>query len=79
MIRLPGYVVLLSVCCTTAVAEVTAYAGATLIDGTGRPAFFDLTDRVPYEEEVEWIKAHVPDTLRAVEIAREVQAESSSG
>lgn len=123
MIRLPGYVVLLSICCTTAVAEVTAYAGATLIDGTGRtavenatvliegdrivaagpgveipegahvidvrgkwvvpglidshihfmtsgrmytrPAFFDLTDRVPYEEEVEWIKAHVPDTLRA--------------
>ena len=30
-----------------------------------RPAFFDLTDKVPYEEEVEWIKAHIPDTLRA--------------
>ena len=104
-------------------ADVTAYTGATLIDGTGRgavdnatvlvtgdriaaagsgvevpagarrvdvrgkwivpglidahvhfmtsgrmytrPAFFDLTDKVPYEEEVEWIKAHIPDTLRA--------------
>ena len=30
-----------------------------------RPAFFDLTDKVPYEEEVAWIKAHIPDTLRA--------------
>ncbi len=31
-----------------------------------RPAFFDLTDKVPYEEEVEWIQRHVPDTLRAL-------------
>ena len=30
-----------------------------------RPAFFDLTDKVPYEEEIEWIKTHIPDTLRA--------------
>ena len=30
-----------------------------------RPALVDLTDRVPYEEEIEWIKAHIPDTLRA--------------
>ena len=110
-------------CCGTVNAEVIAYAGATLIDGTGRapipnatvlveddritaagsgvdvpqgarivdvrgkwivpglidshvhfmtsgrmytrPAFFDVTDKVPYEDEVAWIKAHVPDTLRA--------------
>ena len=123
MTRFPAYVALLSVCCGTAIAEVTAYTGATLIDGTGgpstenatvlveddriaaagpdvavpegarvidmtgkwivpglidahvhfmtsgrmytRPAFFDLTDKVPYEEEVAWIKAHIPDTLRA--------------
>lgn len=123
MTRLPAYVALFSVCCSTAIAEVTAYTGATLIDGTGgpstenatvlveddriaaagpdvavpegariidvtgkwiapglidahvhfmtsgrmytRPAFFDLTDKVPYEEEVAWIKAHIPDTLRA--------------
>lgn len=30
-----------------------------------RPAFIDLTDKVPYEEEIEWIKTHIPDTLRA--------------
>lgn len=30
-----------------------------------RPAFFDLTDKVPYEEEIRWIKDHLPDTLRA--------------
>ena len=30
-----------------------------------RPAFFDLTDKVPYEEEVEWIKSNIPGTLRA--------------
>ena len=30
-----------------------------------RPGFFDLTDKVPYEEEVAWIKTHIPDTLRA--------------
>ncbi len=30
-----------------------------------RPAFFDLTDKVPYEEEVEWIKRHLPETLHA--------------
>ena len=122
-IRLPACVVLWSIFCATAMAEVTAYTGATLIDGTGRPpvpsatvlveddrilaagsgvdvpegariidvtgkwivpglidahihfmtsgrmytrpAFFDLTDKVPYEEEVAWIKAHIPDTLRA--------------
>ena len=123
MMRLRAWVALLSICCGTAIAEVRAYTGATLIDGTGRPpvadatvlveegrivaagsgvdvpggarvievtgkwivpglidahihfmtsgrmytrpAFFDLTDKVPYEEEVAWIKAHIPDTLRA--------------
>ena len=30
-----------------------------------RPAFFDLTDKVPYEEEVAWIKTHIPQTLSA--------------
>ena len=30
-----------------------------------RPAFIDLTDKVSYEEEIAWIKAHIPDTLRA--------------
>ena len=123
MIRLPACVALLSICCGSAIAEIRAYTGATLIDGTGRPAtanatvlieddrflatgigvdvpegarvidltgkwivpglidahihfmtsgrmytrpaFFDLTDKVPYEEEIAWIKAHVPDTLRA--------------
>ena len=30
-----------------------------------RPAFFDLTDKVPYEEEIEWIKSNIPGTLRA--------------
>ena len=30
-----------------------------------RPAFFDLTDKVPYEEEVDWIKSNIPATLRA--------------
>ena len=30
-----------------------------------RPAFFDLTDKVPYDQEVAWIKAHLPDTLRS--------------
>lgn len=122
-IRFSAYALLWSICCGTALAEVTAYTGATLIDGTGRPAtanatvlvesdrilaagsgvdvpegarvidvtgkwivpglidahihfmtsgrmytrpaFFDLTDKVPYEEEVAWIKAHIPDTLRA--------------
>ncbi len=122
-IRLLACIAPFSICCVTAVADVTAYVGATLIDGTGRapvanatvlvendrflaagpgidvpegarvvdvrgkwivpglidshvhfmtsgrmytrPAFFDLTDKVPYEEEVEWIKAHIPDTLRA--------------
>ncbi len=123
MIRFSAYIALFSICCGTAVAEIVAYVGATLIDGTGRaatenasvlvegdrivaagsgidvaeearvvdvrgrwivpglidshvhfmtsgrmytrPAFFDLTDKVPYEKEVEWIKAHIPDTLRA--------------
>jgi len=121
--RLGAFAVLLFVCSASALAETTAYVGATLIDGTGRaavedaivlvegdgfaavgldidipegalvvgvrgkwivpglidahvhfmtsgrmytrPAFFDFTDKVPYEEEVEWIKAHIPDTLRA--------------
>ena len=124
--RWSAYVVLWSMCCGTALAEVTAYSGATLIDGTGeppianatvlvendrilaagsgvdvpegarvvdvtgtwivpglidahihfmtsgrmytRPAFFDLTDKVPYEEEVAWIKAHIPDTLPRVHV-----------
>ena len=123
MSRLPAYLALVSIFCGTAVAETRAYTGATLIDGTGRPAmanatvlieddrivaagsgfdvpegarvidltgkwivpglidahihfmtsgrmytrpaFFDLTDKVPYEEEVAWIKAHARDTLRA--------------
>ena len=30
-----------------------------------RPAFFDLTDKVSYEDEIEWIKTHLPNTLRA--------------
>ncbi len=30
-----------------------------------RPAFFDLTDKVSYEEEIAWIREHVPQTLRA--------------
>ena len=30
-----------------------------------RPGFLDLTHLVPYEQEIEWIKHHLPQTLRA--------------
>ena len=30
-----------------------------------RPAFFDLTDKVPYEDEIAWIKSRLPQTLNA--------------
>ncbi len=114
---------MLVLCGRAVAADVTAYVGATLIDGTGRapvenatvlvqddrvlfagddvgvlegartvdvsgrwivpglidshihfmtsgraytrPAFIDLTDKVPYSEEIAWIKAHLPETLHA--------------
>ncbi len=44
-----------------------------------RPAMVDLQHVVPYEEEIDWIESHVPDTLRSMLCAGVTGAISMGG
>ena len=79
MIRMSAYATLLSLCCGAALAQETAYVGATLIDGTGQAAMENATVLVENDRilavgpEVE-----IPEGARVVDVQENGSSRDSS-